>query len=185
MRFVLAASFALVAGGAQAARVDDLVVAHSRGVFTVRGSFILDARPAAVRVVLTDFDHLERLTPAILESRLMHRDAKGALVFTRSRACAGWFCRELKKVEEVVVAGDTIVATALPEQSDVVMSITRWRISPAGAGTRVDWESSFDPRFMVPPLVGPALIKRALAREAAVHAAAIERSARQVSARGG
>ena len=83
----------------------------------------------------------------------------------------------------VVVAGDTIVATALPAQSDVVMSITRWRITPAGTGTRVAWESSFDPRFMVPPLVGPALIKRALAREAAVHAAAIEQSARE--ARGG
>ena len=175
----------LVAGGVQAARVDDLMVTHDKGVFTVRGTFFIDATPAAVRAVLTDFDHLDRLTPAILESRLMHRDPAGALVFTRSRACAGWFCREMKKVEEVVVDGDTIVATALPAQSDVVMSVTRWRIASAGAGTRVAWESSFDPRFMVPPLVGPALIKRALARESAVHAAAIERSARQVPGHGG
>lgn len=154
-------------------------------MFTVRGTFILDAPPAAVRAALTDFDHLDRLTPAILESKLMHRDPKGAQVFTRSRACAGWFCRELKKVEQVVVEGDSIVATALPEQSDVVMSVTRWRIAPAGAGTRVAWESSFDPRFMVPPLVGPALIKRALARESAVHAAAIEVRARELVPRGG
>ncbi len=184
MRFLLAASFVLVAGGAHAARVDDLVVAHDKGVFTVRGTFLIDATPVAVRAALTDFDHLDRLTPAILESRLMHRDPAGALVFTRSRACAGWFCRELKKVEEVVIAGDTIVATALPEQSNVTMSVTRWRITAAGQGTRVAWESSFDPKFFVPPLVGPALIKRALVREAAVHAAAIERSARQVSAHG-
>ena len=182
---MLAAAFVLVAGGAHAARVDDLFVAHDKGVFTVRGSFLLDATPAAVRAVLTDFDHLDRLTPAILESRVMRRDLAGALVFTRSRACAGWFCRELSKVEQVVVDGDTIVATALPAQSNVTMSVTRWRITPAGIGTRVAWESSFDPKFMVPPLVGPALIKRALARESAVHAAAIERSARQVAQRGG
>ena len=175
----------LVAGGARAARVDDLSVTHADGVFTVRGTFTLDVAPAAVRAVLTDFDHLDRLTPAILESRLTHRDAHGALVFSRSRACAGWFCRELRKVEEVVVDGDSIVATALPAQSDVVMSVTRWRITPDGAGTRVAWESRFDPRFIVPPLVGPPLIKRALVRESAVHAAAIERSARQVAAHGG
>ena len=185
MRILLAACLALAAGGAQAARVDDLVVAHSQGVFTARGTFILDAAPAAVRAVLTDYDHLDRLTPAILESRLLERAAAGALVYTRTRACAGWFCRELRKVERVEVTGDTIVATALPARSNVTMSRTAWRITPAGSGTRIAWESSFDPAFRVPPLVGPALIKRALVRESAVHAAAIERSARQVQQRGG
>jgi hypothetical protein len=188
MRFLLAACLTLAAGGVQAARVDDLAVEHAKGVFTVRGTFILDAAPAAVRAALTDFDHLDRLTPAILESRLLERSAAGALVSTRSRACAGWFCRELNKVERVVVgegAVVTIVATALPERSNVTMSVTRWRISAAGQGARVAWESSFDPEFMVPPLLGPALIKRALAREAAVHAAAIERSARQAGHAGG
>jgi hypothetical protein len=154
-------------------------------VFTVRGSFLIDAAPAAVRTVLTDFGHLGRLTPAILESRVVGSNAGATLVYTRSRACAGWFCRELKKVERVEVGADTIVATALPERSNVVMSVTRWRIIAAGKGTRVAWESSFDPLFRVPPLIGPALIKRALAREATVHADAIERSARAVAARGG
>ena len=188
MRFLLAVCLALAAGDASAARVDDLAVAHSKGVFTVRGTFILDATPAAVRAVLTDFDHLDRLTPAILESRLVQREATSSLVFTRSRACAGWFCRELRKVERVEVSDGhvvTIVASALPAQSNVTMSVTRWRISAAGAGTRVAWESSFDPAFVVPPLLGPALIKRALARESGVHAAAIERSARQLRPPGG
>lgn len=185
MRLVLVAALALAAGSAQAARVDDLVVAHTKGVFTARGTLVLDATPAAVRAVLTDFDHLDRLTPAILESRVLERSASGALVYTRSRACAGWFCRELKKVERVVVDGDTIVATALPARSNVTMSVTRWHIAAAGQGTRVAWESTFDPVFMVPPMVGPALIKRALARESAVHAVALERRARQVPPRGG
>lgn len=185
MRILLAACLAFVAGGAEAARVADLAVAHSKGVFSARGTFTLDATPAAVRAVLTDYDHLQRLTPAILESRVMERFAAGALVFTRTRACAGWFCRELRKVERVEVAGDTIVAIALPAQSDVTMSRTTWRITAVGTGTRVAWESSFDPVFFVPPLVGPALIKRALVRESAVHAAAIERSARSVQQRGG
>lgn len=178
MRILLAFCLVLVAGGAQAARVEGLQVAHSKGVFTARGSFMLDAAPAAVRAVLIDFEHLGRLTPAILESHVVGNDAGALLVATRTRACAGWFCRELKKVERVVVGADSIVATALPARSNVVMSVTSWRIAAAGSGTRVAWESSFDPVFMVPPLLGPALIKRALAREAAVHADAIERSAR-------
>lgn len=178
-------ALALCAMPALAAQVSDLSVSHAKGVFTVRGVFSVDAPPPAVLAVLTDYDHLDRLTPAILESRLLHRDPAGAMVFTRSKACAGWFCRELRKVEEVVVAGDAVVATARPDQSDVVMSVTRWRITAAGAGTRIAWESSFDPRFVVPPLVGPALIKRALVREAAVHAAGIERTARERGKRGG
>ena len=182
MRPLLLACCLLAAGGAQAARVDDLYVAHDKGVFTVRGSFLIAADAAAVRTVLTDFEHLGRLTPAILESHAVGKDGGATLVYTRSRACAGWFCRELKKVEKVVVGADTIVATALPKQSNVVMSVTRWQISAVGPGTRVAWESSFDPVFMVPPLIGPSLIKRALAREAAGHADAIERSARAVPA---
>jgi len=178
MKILLALCLLSAADAALAARVDDLFVAHEKGVFTVRGTFIIDAPPAAVRAVLTDFEHLGRLTPAILESHVVGSEAGAALVATRSRACAGWFCRELKKVERVEVGADTIVATALPAQSNVVMSVTRWRLSRAGSGTRVAWESRFDPLFMVPPLFGPALIKRALAREAAVHADAIERSAR-------
>ena len=185
MRALLLLCIALAAGGAQAARVDDLQVAHSKGVFTVRGTFVIAADPAAVRKVLTDFGHLGRLTPAILESKVVGSEAGATLVFTRSRACAGWFCRELKKVERVEVGADSIVATALPKQSNVVMSVTRWKISAAGSSTRVAWESSFDPVFMVPPLIGPALIKRALVREAAVHADAIERSARAVAPSGG
>ena len=182
MRPLLLACCLLAAGGAQAARVDDLYVAHDKGVFTVRGSFLIAADAAAVRTVLTDFEHLGRLTPAILESHAVGKDGGATLVYTRSRACAGWFCRELKKVERVEVGADTIVATALPEKSNVVMSVTRWKISAAVVGTRVAWESRFDPLFMVPPLIGPALIKRALAREASVHADAIERSARALAA---
>jgi hypothetical protein len=181
MRALLAACSILAAGDALAARVDDLHVAHREGVFTVRGTFVIAADPAAVRRVLIDFQHLGRLTPAILESKVVGSEAGATLVYTRSRACAGWFCRELKKVERVEIGADSIVATALPERSNVVMSVTRWRLEAVGAGTRVAWESSFDPLFRVPPLIGPALIKRALAREAAVHADAIERSARTLA----
>src|SRR5689334_8119841 len=123
MRLLLAVCFALAVGQARAAQVSGLAVAHAKGVFTVRGEFAIDAPPAAVRAALTDYDHLDKLTPAILESRLMRREPTGAMVFTRSKACAGWFCRELKKVEHVVVDGEQIVATAVPEQSDVVMSV--------------------------------------------------------------
>jgi carbon monoxide dehydrogenase subunit G len=181
-----AAALALaVASGAGAARIETLVVGHAAGQFTVASTMVLDAPPAAVRAALTDFAHLGRLSPAIQESRVVGSTADGPLVFTRSKACAMWFCRELTKTELVTVHGDEIVAIAVasggPEPSTVTHSITRWRLAPLGAGTRVGIQSEVDPAFFVPPLLGPPLVKKAMRRETEALARGLETAARALA----
>ena len=181
MRWLAGALFALAGTGAEAARFESLIVEHHAGVFTVRAVMVLAAPPAAVRAALTDFAHLERLSPAILESRLLRETASGPLVFTRSKACVGWFCRDLRKTELVEITADAIVATALPEQSNVTSSVTRWQFAADGDATRVVWETAVDPAFFVPPLLGPPLVKAALKREGQTLAIGLERTAQELA----
>lgn len=168
-------------GDAAAAHIGSLRVTHRDGDYTVSAVMVLEASPAAVRAALTDFAHLDRLSPAIVESRLIRQTPDGPLVYTRSRACVGWICRQLRKTELVTLGEDEIVAVAFPEQSNVEHSVTRWRFAAEGDGTRVEWSSELDPAFFVPPLIGPALVKRALRREAEAIAVGLERAARALA----
>lgn len=167
----------VLVGDAAAARIETLEVGHRRGDFTLRVVMLLEASPAAVKAALTDFEHLPRLSPAIVESRVLSVAPDGAVVQTKSRACAGWFCRELRKTERVVVGAHEIVATVLPEQSNLVHGVTRWHLTAVEGRTRVDWDSTMDPAFFVPPLIGPRIVKGALKREGEALAVGLERAA--------
>lgn len=181
MRLLAAAIALAFAGGAAAARIESLTVGHAAGHYKVDAVMALDAPPAAVRAALTDFAHLGRLSPAILESRVVGQAADGPLVYTRTKACALWFCRELRKTEVVTVHEAEIVAIAVagsgPEPGTVTHSVTRWRFASDGAGTRVTIASEVDPAFFVPPLIGPPLMKKALKRETEALVRGLERAA--------
>lgn len=181
MRRAAAVLALALVGDAAAARIESLTVTHADGNFAVAAVMLLDAPPAAVHAALTDFAHLGRLSPAILESRVVGATAEGPLVYTRSKACAFWFCRELRKTELVVVGDLEIVATAMPdrgpEPGTVSHSVARWTISAAPRGSRVEIRSEVDPSFYVPPLLGPPLVKKALRRETEALARGLERAA--------
>lgn len=189
MTRLLVALLLAAAGDASAMRVESLVVTHSAGVFAVDAVLVLAASPAAVRAALTDFNHLTRLSPAILESRVLRVTPEGTLVFTRSRGCAGWFCRELRKTELITLGDGTIHAEAVADDivgksagtSTVAHSVTDWRIVAVGDTTRLELRSVVDPAFFVPPLVGPALIKKAMLLETEQLARGLERAARALA----
>ena len=62
---------------------------------------------------------------------------------------------------EVKFAGERILTTIMPEQSDFHYGRTEWRVKAVG-----DNRSEIQPDFRVPPLIGPLLIKHKMAREA-------------------
>lgn len=173
-----AAALALVAGVATAADIESVVVVHSSGRYTIEVVAELGVPPTAALAALTDFAHLDRLSPSILQSRLVRRTDEGPLVYTLSRACALGVCRQLRKTELVTVDGLEVHAVAFPEQSNVKRSVTRWRFAPSSKGTRLEMRSEVDPAFFVPPLVGPPLMKAAMKREAEALARGLESAAR-------
>lgn len=173
----VALSFACFATATQAAEFSTLEVEHQAGVYTVRAEVWIDAPLPAVRAALLDFPHLTRLADSIRESRVVGETRDGVLVYTRTKACAGWFCRSVRQTQLVRTEGDRIIATAVPEQSNVSVGHTEWRLGEEWGGTRMLWTTVVDPAFFVPPLIGPPLVKAALRREGEELATGLERVA--------
>jgi hypothetical protein len=112
------------------------------------------AQPQAVARVLTDYAHYPALDARIEESRLI-ATPPGALprLYTKLKGCLGSvFCRSMVRVETLQKNERELVATAMPELSDVRTSVThtQWQAGPKG--TRVTYTLTLDPKFWVPAL---------------------------------
>ncbi len=146
---------------------------------------VLDAPPASVFAVITDYEHLAQLHRHILESRVVDRiDARTVDVYTRVRGCvAAVFCRRFARVERLHERPpEELRSEVLPAQSDFAYGTVIWRLRPAGAGTLVEYETEVEPEFWVPKLLGRPLLASFLRRTTTemierVEALALERPA--------
>lgn len=138
------------------------------GIYTIDAELRIDAPPAAVHAVITDYAHLTNLSDRIEESRVLARETNGTLVFTRVEGCFAFFCRSIERVERVVEFGsDHVEATALPDQSDVGFGKVVWVLHDDGDGaTRIEYYSALEPQFWVPPFIGRVALRRSMEAEA-------------------
>lgn len=124
------------------------------GVYRVTFDAVIDAPIDRVASVLVDFAGYAALDPRIRSSKVVGNTPDGApLLKTRIRACAAFFCRDIRRVERVTVGDSVLVATALPKQSDVRSSVARTEWRAEGGRTRIRYEAEFVPDFWVPALV--------------------------------
>lgn len=124
------------------------------GVYRVTFDAVIDAPIDRVASVLVDFVGYAALDPRIRSSEVVGAAADGApLLKTRIRACAAFFCRDVRRVERITMSDGALVATALPAKSDVRSSVahTEWRAE--GSRTRIRYEAEFVPDFWVPGLI--------------------------------
>ena len=148
----------------------------------------LDAPPASVFAVITDYDNIDRLHRRVRESRVIrHIDARTAEVYTRLRGCvAALFCRTIQRVEEVTERPpNELIARVLPEQSDFAYGLVRWRLEPDGRGSLLNYETKIEPDFWVPHLFGDALLAASLRRTTAQMIERVEELAQRQPAGGG
>ena len=172
----------LVSAPAPALEVLRLDAASSGGIYTVDAELVIDAPPAAVHAVITDYEHLTSLSPRIEESRVLEKEPNATLVFTRVEGCFAFFCRTFDRVERVVEFGpDHVEATTLPDQSDVGFGKVVWVLHASGENaTRVEYYTALEPTFWVPPLVGRIALRRSMEAEAMRMFGNIETLAAQV-----
>ena len=77
-------------------------VTEDKGVFQFQFTTIIDAPAEYVRQVLTDYTHIYRLNPSIIESEVLpSKQSDETEVRTKVLACASFFCREVERVETV------------------------------------------------------------------------------------
>ena len=136
------------------------------GAYQIKVAAVIDAPADYVRYVLTDYTHIYRLNPSVIESEVLKQDASSVTVRTRVMGCAANFCEELDRVEKVSVlqSGD-LFAEIIPEMSDFKSGQTHWRIKSLGEHCEVTYLSDMVPDVFIPPIVGKFLIKKSLSKE--------------------
>ena len=144
----------LVSSPARALNPVTLEATVAGGVYRVTFDAVIDAPIDRVAFVLVDFVGYAALDPRIRSSEVVGSATDGApLLKTRIRACAAFFCRDIRRVERITMSDGVLVATALPGKSDVRSSVARTEWRAEGGRTRIRYEAEFVPDFWVPALV--------------------------------
>ena len=173
----------LVPGLTQAASILQASASVDDGVYSVSVDTRIGAPVATVMHTLTDYTHLTRINPDILESRILqvfnparHR------VRTLIRACILIFCRDVEQVQDVERLDDMhVVADIVPELSDFKSGTAEWKLHRLQEKTVLQFTARVEPDFWVPPIIGAWLFRRKIVSEMLVAASWMETEAAAVS----
>ena len=142
----------------------ETAINEQSGVYKVKVVALIAAPANYVRYVLTDYKHIYRLNPSIIESEVLERFDDGSVnVRTKVVGCAAYFCEELDRVEKVrILPSGDLHAEIIPELSQFKSGQTRWQIKPVGDYCEVTYLSEMEPDIYIPPVVGKFLIKKSI-----------------------
>ena len=156
-----------VSSALQSRKRPEIEVNEQSGVYQIKVVALIAAPASYVRYVLTDYKHIYRLNPSIIESEVLQQYDDGAVsVRTKVVGCAAYFCKEIDRVEKVrmLPSGD-LHAEIIPELSQFKSGKTRWSIKPLGDYCEVSYLSDMEPDIFIPPIVGKFLIKKSIREE--------------------
>jgi Polyketide cyclase / dehydrase and lipid transport len=159
---LLAAPLLSRAGG-----VLDSSVSYDEGVYSLSIDARIDAPAAMVYRLITDYDHLQDINPAIRESRILRADSPEKYrIRVVTRVCVLFYCRDVSQSQDMLqLPGYIIEATLLPENSDFRRGRAQWRLTAEGDSTLMHFRADLVPDFFLPPLIGPWLIRREMANQ--------------------
>jgi len=142
-------------------------VSHQSGSYLIEVDTRVQMDEPQVRALLTDYNNLGRVNPAIEVSEiLLTRRSGDYRVRTVTEACVWFYCMRVHQVQDVIEAQDgTVTALIVPELSDFRYGYARLNLWQEADGTRILIRSEVEPDFWIPPLIGPWLIKRKLLSE--------------------
>ena len=159
---LLAAPLLSRAGG-----VLDSSVGYEAGVYSLSLEARIDAPAAMVYRLITDYDHLQDINPAVRESRILRTDGPDKCrVRVVTRVCVLFYCRDITQSQDMVQSpGYLIKATILPEGSDFRRGRAQWRLIAKGDSTVMQFRAELEPDFFLPPLIGPWLLRREMVNQ--------------------
>jgi len=137
-------------------------VTYHEGVYSLSIEARIDAPVAMVYRLITDYDHLSDINPAIKYSRVLRTDSPVKhRMRSVTRVCVLFYCREVTQVQDMTQQADYgIDALILPQGSDFRRGRAHWRLKASGDATLMHFDAELVPDFYIPPLVGPWLIRR-------------------------
>ena len=167
MRRLLGCALLAVPLLARAGGVLDSAVNYDAGVYSLSIEARIDAPASLVYRLITDYDHLQDINPAVRESRVLSTDGPDRFrIHVVTRVCVLFYCRDITQSQDMVQSpGYRIEATILPEYSDFRRGRAQWRLTPEGDATVMQFRAELEPDFFMPPLIGPWLIRREMASQ--------------------
>jgi len=147
--------------------VTQFQVTEDGGIYHIKASVVLHAPADYVRNVLTDYVHIYRLNPSIVESEVLATpDRNTTRVRTKVLGCVAAYCEEIERVEEVLIlpSGD-IQAKVIPQSSQFKSGTTLWKIQSIGERSILTYEAKVEPGFFIPPVFGSYIVKGRLRDE--------------------
>lgn len=186
LRRLVALAAALLGGTAGASTVESADIRFLGSSYHYRFSARVEASARAVRAVVTDYDHLERINPNVVASRVLVRHGDNALKRQLlMKQCVLVFCFDIDFVERVdFLPNGDIATTIIPGEGNFRRGETVWRIEPLSkTASRITMEADQEPDFFVPPVIGPFIMKRKFLREVDDTTRRIEEVARALPVR--
>ncbi len=179
MRFILLVLlFATVATmSAQASQTERAELTFSGDTYSYTFIALIKGNAEAVRLIVTDYDHLQRLNDDVVESRVLERYGPGELKrVLRLKQCILLICFDINFVEHVSETGNRIITTIVPAESTFSEGSAAWLIEAVDdTHTRITVNAIQTPEFWIPPVLGPLVLKRVFLREVAETCRNIER----------
>jgi len=150
-----------------AGELEELSVTEAGGEYRLRIVSVLDAPMDYVYNVITDYKHAYRINPSITEIEILSSNRSDVVrVRSRSEHWVGPFRFEIDWVGDFVeTKHGHIKVKIIPEFSSFESGSAIWEIRPQGERTWVLHESSLNPKFFIPPIIGDYIIKRRLVGE--------------------
>jgi hypothetical protein len=165
---------------AYAVHIDELQVNETQGIYRINLVMQMQAPVKYVHDVLTDYKHIYRLDPTIIDSGILASPADDVVrVRTRISDCIGFFCLTLDRVEDVrELENGGLESTIVPALSNFRSGHSVWRLAGHGRRTRITYQARLEPDFFIPPLIGSYFIKKKLRKRVLTSMARIECIAR-------
>ena len=159
--------------------IAEFEVTEEEGVFYINASVVVNAPAEYVRAVLTDYVHIYRLNPSIVESEILaSQDSDVARIRTKVIGCAISYCEEIGRVEDVrILASGDIQAEIVPEYSQFKSGVTLWQIRSMGEDSRLTYHAEMEPDFFIPPIIGNSIVKAKLREEIMISFTRLEKIA--------
>jgi carbon monoxide dehydrogenase subunit G len=132
---------------------------------TVRASADLQADPAAVWAVISDYDHLAEFIPYMRSSQVLQRDGDRLLVQQKGDLSFLFFHQAVEVRLAVVESGQRlIVARAVGGNLREMEGRYALVELPSGA-VRLTYSAVLVPDFAVPPVVGKIVLRSVMAKQ--------------------
>lgn len=169
----------LVPAVVMAGSLESIAVDRKGNSYSVSMIANLDTSADKAWGVLADLDALPKLNDAI--HQISYSPSPDQLASSRAasviRLCVLFFCKNLNQTQDLYHQPNHLHAKVIADLSDFHYGYGDWKIVDHHGSAQLHFNSSLEPKFWIPPLIGPWVIRRKLASEAVVTMENIERLA--------